>query len=221
MFAFDLQLGLFFCKKGTLGPSRTTWSEPHHLLFRAKKEDIRRFHGVILVFSFSNLLSIPTQIIQESMRGTIILFGSGNTSIATTNTRNTTNTKMIFTYFTLFRLESFDQQRNHESKQNMLGSFFHVKNGIFFQAQMSKPPNHPQHTNVPLENHQHMIHTRVTYHVGLTFMMPAPRLNFCDVWKKVFFFFFISRFMIFPCNIVEDIRNWRCDRVEDGIDIPH
>ena len=52
-------------------------------------------------------------------------------------------------------------------------------------------------------------------------MMPAPRLNFCDVWKKVFFFFFISRFMIFPCNIVEDIRNWRCDRVEDGIDIPH
>lgn len=52
-------------------------------------------------------------------------------------------------------------------------------------------------------------------------MMPAPRLNFCDVWKKVFFFFFTSRFMIFPCNIVEDIRNWRCDRVEDGIDIPH
>lgn len=76
MFAFGLQLGLFFCKKGTLGSSRTTWSEPHHLLFRAKKEDIRRFHGVILVFSF--LLSIPSQIIQESMMGTtFLLFGSG------------------------------------------------------------------------------------------------------------------------------------------------
>lgn len=173
MFAFGLQLGLFFCKKGTLGSSRTTWSEPHHLLFRAKKEDIRRFHGVILVFFFLTINPNPNHPREHERNNYIVrqrevlqlLFQQRNPRITT----NTIHKNDILHILRLFRLESFDQQRNHESKQNMLGYFLHVKNGIFFQAQMSKPPtNHPPTagTNAPLENYQHMIHTRVTYHVG-------------------------------------------------------
>lgn len=53
-------------------------------------------------------------------------------------------------------------------------------------------------------------------------MMPASPFKIsvtCE--KRSFSFLYISRFMIFPCNIVVDIQNWRCDGVKDGMEILH